>query len=455
MKNSVDSTEYVKENCNETLLAKANRCVSCGLCLPHCPTYRLTMSEADSPRGRIALMSGVASGGLPMNKRFVQHMDRCLTCRACEAVCPNNVAYGQMIDTARAMIVASSNLRDGAAIKKSWLRKWLESGFITKPTRFDQLRIFLRLFQKSGLQQRLQKSNLLGKSKFSKLIAQLPSTIRDPYVSDDSKGFVKSWQTIYPAVGKQRGEVGLFLGCVARLADVEALNSTIFVLNRLGYTVHVPSTQTCCGALHQHGGDVTKAMTLARQNRKAFGVLNLSKIITTASGCGVQLLECDVNNSPENNHFAEEAEKEHRPDLSSRIIDVSKFLASVDGWDDVEIRPLASKIAVQEPCSLRNVLRDQAHVYALLERIPKIRVTSLAGNDQCCGAAGTYFIDQPKFAMKLQAEKISAINENDIQYLVTSNIGCSLHIASGLRIAGSNVEVLHPVTLLARQMGIQ
>ncbi|MBA2483836.1 MAG: (Fe-S)-binding protein [Nitrosomonas sp.] len=344
---------------------------------------------------------------------------------------------------------------DGAAIiRKSWLRKWLESDFITKPTRFDQLRIFLRVFQRSGLQQRLQKSNLLGKSKLSKLVAQLPSTIKDPYVSDKSKGFVKSWQAIYPAVGKQRGDVGLFLGCVARLADVETINSTIFVLNRLGYTVHVPSTQTCCGALHQHGGDVAKAMTLARQNKKAFGVLNLSKIITTASGCGVQLIECDANKSPENNHLAEEAEIAYTPDLSSRVIDVSKFLSSVDGWDDVEIRPLASKIAVQEPCSLRNVLRDQAHVYTLLERIPKLQVTSLAGNDQCCGAAGTYFIDQPNFAMKLQAEKISAINENNIRYLVTSNIGCSLHIASGLRIVGSNVEVLHPVTLLARQMGI-
>lgn len=438
------------------MLAKANRCVSCGLCLPHCPTYRLTMSEADSPRGRIALMSGVASGGLPMNKRFVQHMDRCLTCRACEAVCPNNVAYGQLIDAARAMIVASSNMRNGAAmIKKSWLRKWLESVFITKPNRFDQLRILLHLFQRSGLQQRLQQSNLLGKSKLSKLVAQLPSTIKDPYVANNRKKFINSWQPIYPAIGKQRGDVGLFLGCVARLADVEALNSTIFVLNRLGYTVHVPSTQTCCGALHQHSGDVAKARTLARQNRKAFGVLNLSKIITTASGCGVQLMECDANKSSENNHFAEETEKDDWQDLSSRIIDVSKFLASVDGWDDVEIKPLASKIAVQEPCSLRNVLRDQAHVYALLKRIPKIQVSSLAGNDQCCGAAGTYFIDQPNFAMKLQAEKISAIHESNLRYLVTSNIGCSLHIASGLRIAGSNVEVLHPVTLLARQMGIQ
>lgn len=457
MKNGADSNNHSTPSCTDTLLTEANRCVSCGLCLPYCPTYRLTMSEADSPRGRIALMSGVASGNLPMNGRFVQHMDRCLTCRACEAVCPNNVAYGQLIDAARAMIATSSpDLRTGSATtKKNWLRRWLEREFITKPFRIDRMRTFFRFFQKIGFQQRLQKSHLLGKAKLSKLAAQVPPAIINPYISDNATKAVNGWQVVYPAMGKPCGEVGLFLGCVSRLVDVETLNSAIFVLNRLGYTVYVPSTQTCCGALHQHSGDAAKAAMLERQNKKVFGELNLSKIITTASGCGVQLSECHALKSQGRCQKNGITVKDSGEDFSSRIIDVSKFLVTARGWNDVEIRPLASKIAVHDPCSLRNGLRDQAYVYMLLAHIPKLDLVPLAGNDQCCGAAGTYFIDQPDFAMKLQAEKISAVNDSDIRYLVTSNIGCSLHIASGLRAAGSTVEVLHPVTLLARQMGIQ
>ena len=323
-----------------------------------------------------------------------------------------------------------------------------------KPCRFDQLRTFFRFFQKFDLLQHLQKSSLLG-TQFAQLVAQVPSNIKLPYVVNKSIETTGGWQTVYPAVGMQRRSVGLFLGCVARLVDVETLNSTIVVLNRLGYTVHVPSTQTCCGALYQHSGDTIKAMLLMQQNQKAFGELKLSKVITTASGCGLQLAESSISSGHGERHHTGKKEKQHDSDFSSQIIDINKFLVLADGWSDLEIKPLSTKIAVQDPCSLRNTLRDQAHVYTLLAHIPEAQVIPLPGNDQCCGAAGTYFIDQPEFAMKLQAEKISVLADSDIRYLVTSNIGCSLHMASGLRAVGSSIEVLHPVTLLARQMGIQ
>jgi glycolate oxidase iron-sulfur subunit len=393
------------------------------------------MSEADSPRGRIAQMRGVASGHIPINLRFIQHMDRCLTCRSCEVVCPNHVAYGQLIDKTRSMIAtsmpASSNGK--TLTRKFWLRKLIEKEFIAKPTRFDKLRLLLFFYQKLGLQRLLKKLDILRKTKLAELNAQLPK-INLPRTFSSKTDISKSWERIYLPIGKPCGEVGLFLGCVARLTDAETINASIYVLNRLGYTVHIPSMQTCCGALHQHGGDTKTAMQLAQQNVAAFDGLNVNAIITTTSGCSIRLAD-------------------YHSDFSAKVIDISKFLVSADGWHDIKIAPLQDKILVHDPCTLRNILRSSKYPYELLMRIPKIQVTPLAGNDQCCGAAGTYFLDQPVMAKALLNDKISAIS-NDTRYLVTSNIGCNMHISSALQNTIPELEILHPVTLLARQMNM-
>lgn len=457
----------------DLLIAEANRCVACGLCLPHCPTYRITLSEADSPRGRIALMGGVASGRIPMNARFALHIDRCLTCRACEAVCPNHVNYGTLVDGTRAMMKSSSPelLKERTAKRKFWLRILIESELIARPTRLDALRPLLRFYQRTGLQKVVRKSGLLGKTKLGKtklavLEGQL-TPVGVPCSLSGKSSVANTWQSVYPSIGNLRGEVGLFLGCVARLTDVATLNSAIFVLNHLGYTVHVPSTQTCCGALHQHSGDRQKAAQLARQNTMAFDGLNLGAIVSTASGCGVQLTEYPLCNASETSEplsvlqlNVEEDQCEVRlpskqaVNFSAKVMDIGAFLAMAEGWDGVKLKSLPHKIAVHEPCSLRNVLRGTAHAYTLLARIPDAQVVPLAGNDQCCGAAGTYFLDQPEMARALLRDKITMLAASGARYLATSNIGCAMHIASGLRETGPEIEVLHPVTLLARQMGM-
>jgi glycolate dehydrogenase iron-sulfur subunit len=393
------------------------------------------MSEADSPRGRIAQMRGVASGHIPINLRFIQHIDRCLTCRSCEAVCPNHVAYGQLIDKTRSMIATSMPVSsNGKTLTRMfWLRKLIEKEFIAKPTRFDKLRLLLFFYQKLGLQRLLKKLDILRKTKLAELNAQLPK-INLPRTFSSKTDISKSWERIYLPIGEPCGEVGLFLGCVARLTDAETINASIYVLNRLGYTVHIPSMQTCCGALHQHGGDTKTAMQLAQQNVAAFDGLNVNAIITTTSGCSIRLAD-------------------HHSDFSAKVIDISKFLVSADGWHDIKIAPLQDKILVHDPCTLRNILRSSKYPYELLMRIPKIQVTPLAGNDQCCGAAGTYFLDQPVMAKALLNDKISAIS-NDTRYLVTSNIGCNMHISSALQNTIPELEILHPVTLLARQMNM-
>jgi glycolate oxidase iron-sulfur subunit len=460
--------DFSLESLNVEISAEANQCVACGLCLPHCPTYRITQSEADSPRGRIALMSGVAERRIPMNERFALHMDRCLTCRACEAACPNHVRFGRLMDGARAMIASSpSDLpKEKTGVRKSWFRRWAESELISKPARIDALRPLLRFYQRIGVQSAVRRFGLFGQTKLALLEAQLPPIDKPCSLSGEPTS-AGSWRQLYPSIGKPRGEVGLFLGCVARLTDAATLNAAIRVLNHLGYAVHVPPAQTCCGALHQHGGDMQAAARLAHENSMAFDELNLDVIISTASGCGVQLAEYSfpsaLQQSKKPSPLQQEAEKDGiqnsfsgRPvgKFIKKVVDMSAFLAAAEGWDNVKLAPLPHKILVHEPCSLRNVLRGAAHPYGVLERIPGAVIEPLAGNAQCCGAAGTYFLDQPEMARILLRDKISALNVSGARYLATSNVGCAMHIASALREAGSAIQVVHPVTLIARQMGM-
>lgn len=417
----------------DVIAGESNQCVSCGLCLPHCPTYRLLRSEADSPRGRIALMNGVVNERIPLNARFIQHMDRCLTCRACEAVCPNNVSYGQLIDETRALIADQSGTL--AIARKSSARTMLERLLLARPVRLERLRRLFYFVQKRDWLRSLQKSDRLKKNRLFRFAAQLP-VVKFPYSVKMGGMRVSTdfWQEVYPAEGRERGKVGLFLGCVARITDVVTLNSCIFVLNRLGYAVHIPSNQACCGAIHQHSGALKQAAALVRQNKSAFD--GLGTIISTASGCGAQLLESGVTGE-------------------GRVMDISRFLIAAEGWENIEIAPFPQKILVHDPCTLRNVLRGQAYPYKLIARIPGAEAVPLAGNDQCCGAAGTYFIDQPEIADSLLDSKLSAVQESGVQYLVTSNIGCAMHLANGLSGKGVKIEVLHPVSLLARQMGLE
>ena len=438
------------ESSKKRLVEETNRCVSCGLCLPHCPTYRLLKSEADSPRGRIAMMNGVATGRIPMNSKFKLHLDRCLTCRACEAVCPNHVAYGEIIDEARNMMRTADVVQckdDRVKFRQQFLL-WILNRLVARPKWIDHLRLGLSCILKSGVLNaiyRLQQRDSQNRTGLHQLLMQLPP-VEFPYRGNQKKKvFPGTWQTFYPAEGEVNGTVGLFLGCIARLTDTVTLNASIQVLNRLGYHVFLPAAQTCCGALQQHAGECDKAAQLRQVNSQAFKASDLLAVISTASGCGAQLSEYASYNT--NQQSANETRV-----VFPKVSDISQFLVAAKNWEHIVIKALDEKIAVHDPCSLRHTLRDHHYPYQLIQKIPGARPFVLADNDQCCGAAGTYFIRQPELAGRLLENKINVIVQSGAKILVTSNVGCSMHIAGRLREMGSDIEVMHPVTLLARQM---
>jgi glycolate oxidase iron-sulfur subunit len=224
--------------------------------------------------------------------------------------------------------------------------------------------------------------------------------------------------------------VALFLGCVTSVADTDTLSAAIHVLNHLGYTVRVPQDQGCCGGIARQFGDAEASARLLEKNQQAFDEHAELPVISVASGCGSGL----------------------RDYMGKRVTDISAFLASAE-WGDVVPEAYAGVIHVHDSCTLKNAMRQHSEVYTLLKRIPQADVRPLPGNGQCCGGAGTYMLSQPDMARTLRDDKISACAESDTRLLATSNIGCALHIATGLREAGMAIEIVHPVVILAKQLG--
>lgn len=394
--------------------------------MPHCPTYRKTLNEADSPRGRIMLMSAVLDGALPINRRFFHHLDQCLICRACEDVCPNNVPYGQLVNRVRDAVEPSR--RRGVVVRV--MRRMGLDGVVASPSGLAWMARTLRVWERLGGRSLVRLAGRLGLSRLGGLAEALPLIPAR-----------QVWLPAYPAEGAVRGRVALFLGCVARMLDVETLRAAVFVLNKLGYTVDVPSGQNCCGALHAGQGELEKAGALARENKAAFSGDCWDVVIVTASGCCGALREYSLTIGKDAEIFAR------------KVAEIGDFLSGAEVWRAVEILPLHEKIVVHEPCSLRNVLHGQAALYQLLQRIPGAEIVALDGNDQCCGAGGAYHLTQPEMSARLLADKVAAMKTSGSRVIASSNIGCALHLAAGARRAGLEVEVLHPITLLARQMG--
>jgi glycolate oxidase iron-sulfur subunit len=409
----------------ELIRAEAERCVACGLCLPHCPTYAASRSEPESPRGRIALARGLATGALEPTGTLTSHLSSCAQCRACEKVCPAKVSYGRLIDETLDEL-AHRGRRGGS---HRWLRRRLQT-VLSKPG--YRLAAWLRLYQKSGLRGLSRAAGLLRASGLAGADALLP----DHPVS-------LPMQKSYPPEGKRRGNVSLFTGCVGRALDGTTLEAAIYLLTRLGYEVHVPPAQACCGALALHEGDATAARKQFTRTLEAFADEDLDAVISVASGCGATLSEYAelLPQHPAASRFA------------ARVRDINDFLADASWPADLLPRPLPRRVAVQDPCTLRNVLKTEQSVYRLLARIPEIELLPLTENNLCCGGAGTYPLREPELAKKMADRKLRHLRDMRPELLVSGNIGCALHLGGALRGAELPLPVLHPVTLLARQLG--
>jgi glycolate oxidase iron-sulfur subunit len=406
-------------------------CIHCGLCLNHCPTYRVLGTEMDSPRGRIYQVLQVDAGRLPIADSFVTHIDRCLGCLACETACPSGVQYGHIVERARAQIEEH--------YRRPLLTRIFRWFFYKKI-----LRDYHLLAQSARLLRYYQRSvwrSLARKSGFLKLFGVAELEKLSPEI--DSDFFFGEIGMLIPAVGTKRARVAFHAGCIANVAYSSLNYATVRLLSMNGIEVYITPRQRCCGALHAHAGFREDARTLARRNIDTF--LDSSQlydaIITNAAGCSSNLKQYG-DLLGEDRAYAEKART-----FSAKVKDVTEFLANI-GLREPQKR-LRSRVTYQDPCHLAHAQRVRSAPRELLKTVGA-EIVELPHPDQCCGSAGTYNVTQNELSMKILAAKMDDVASvlPAAEVIVTANVGCMLQMNAGVQQRGLKLPVKHVVELL-------
>ena len=385
----------------------ASECMRCGMCVNVCPTYKLSHSEQETPRSRVRTLSKLLEDAAAISAEEHEHLDNCLQCRACEPACPSHMQYAELFDQAQAKLPHTPNglgrLAFWLIAHKRWFRRTLP---------------LLSIYLKSGVQAPLRKSGLLKKIGLANAEALL------------TKPDLTSLKAIYPTTTIRKGSVALFTGCVAEAFDRETLLASIKLLNKIGFDVYVPTQQGCCGAIHQHNGHSAEAFIT--RNIGVFNSLQVDAVVHTASGCGAMLSE----------YPGEDAAGIL---FRQRLTDINEFL--LQHWpDDLKLKSADINVAVHEPCSQRNLLKNSQTVYDLLAKIPGIRIEPLADNQTCCGAGGSYMLTHPENAGALRQLKSNSVHASEADCLISSNFGCTYYMNAELP---ETIKFQHPVNLLA------
>jgi glycolate oxidase iron-sulfur subunit len=388
------------------LIREADRCVKCGLCLPSCPTYELNREEAESPRGRIALIQGWATGELDADQALVKHLDSCLLCRRCEGACPSDVAFSALMDGARAQLphtipawlpgILANPRRQGAAMRfaagTAFARahKWFPFSIVRR------MLAVAALLRDSGSRSRGSRG------------------LEGAAVSGDG----------------ERGKVALFGGCMGGSADSPALQAAAKLLAACGYRVEIPAAQRCCGAMHAHAGYAQSAAAYRAANLQAFSGRGYEAVVTVSSGCGSFLADI--------------------AELDCAVMDAGAFVQQQGGIGELPLARVDRRIAYFLPCSLASMGQQQL-IRELLQDLPGADPIELRGKG-CCGGAGLQLLTHPGEGERLVEPLIKQLRDSQAESVATTNSGCSLQLQLAARKAGLGIVVVHPLELVAEQL---
>jgi glycolate oxidase iron-sulfur subunit len=399
-------------------------CIHCGMCLPACPTYLATGSEAESPRGRLYMMGQWQQGNIT-GVQLSPHLNQCLGCQACQTACPSGVQYGELLFQSRETLqkegVAS---RSFPQFLKRQVKRFSFQYLLPFPKRLKWLMQGLRLYQKTPLSALMRQSGLLSLLGLSHMEALMPQVPEKPSPLDAGMTF-----------GDPRNPgVALMTGCVMDALYHPVHQATIEVLVANDYFVMIPP-QNCCGALAHHAGETDIALSLAEKNVSQM-MGSPVWIVLNSAGCGATMKD-----------YGHLLHSEEAKTFSSKVIDIMALLSKKPLKQPSQ--PLNLTVTYHPPCHLHHAQGVKQEPLDVLDQIPGLKRVPLAEADQCCGSAGIYNIEQPELSQEILARKLDNLEKTGAEVVVSGNPGCMLQLVSGLNQRGVDMTVMHPIELLA------
>ena len=405
----------------ENAFEKLDACIHCGMCLPTCPTYRVTGSEAESPRGRLYLMRELHEGRLEDPSQLSAHLDPCLGCLGCVTACPSGVEYGTLLTASR------EQLLEHQPRLLRWWRRLLLQKLLPNPKLLNILSGFTRFYTLSGLQLLVREWGLPRLGGYFGKLEQFTPTIQSGRPVAVGQRFGKN----------EKGRVVFFVGCIMNAAYNQTHRASIEVLIRNGYEVLIPE-QTCCGALAHHSGEQDIAASLATQNIEFLLAESPDWIVVNAAGCGSTMKEYHhiLQNDPKAKIFAD------------KVVDIMELLAKhpLEG----PLTPVPMKVTYHAACHLHHAQGVQQEPYTVLNQIPGLQLIPLVEADMCCGSAGVYNLAHPDMSVAILETKMGHLKNTGAEAVLAANPGCMLQLESGIQSEQLEMAVLHPMDLLVK-----
>lgn len=408
--------------------ADVNYCIRCGLCLSVCPTYKHSLRETESPRGRVALVAKAVEGELDLTRNFKDHMYRCLDCLACNEICPVGIKPADLCLEARYAIHQATPVPP--------LKPILFRGIFPRTGLLELLTKPVALYERTGLR---RVANGMGITK------ALPSQLRDMERMLPQKLPLRGTRHQLPdlvvARGERRAHVAYFLGCVQGVMMAEGCKATVEVLAENGCDVVIPSNVKCCGMPMVGYGFKDEARDMARHNIDLLLGLNVDVIITDCATCGSSLKEYPhwLAEDPE---YAERAQQ-----FAAKVRDISEYLV------EIGIRPpkgkVNARVTYHDPCHLCRAqgIREQPRE---MLRAAGVELIEMEGADTCCGSAGTQLITHYHTSIGVLETKMERVSATEAEIVASGCPGCQMQLSVGVKRTGLDAKVVHPSQLLAQ-----